>query len=52
MEKAREEIANKQRECAHDHAVIDADYVGEHMNADGYCERCGAEITKEKELAF
>ena len=52
MEKAREEIANKQRECEHEHAVIDADFVGEHMHADGYCEDCGAEITEEKELAF
>jgi len=52
MEKAREEIANKQRECEHEHAVIEDDYVGRHSRADGYCEDCGGEITEQKELAY
>jgi hypothetical protein len=49
---AREEIANKQHECNHEHAVIEDDFVGRHSRAEGYCEDCGAEITSDKELAF
>ena len=52
MEQAREQIAKQQRECEHDHAVIEDNFIGETKRSDGYCEDCGAEITKEKELAY
>jgi len=52
MEKAREQIANKQRDCDHNHAVIDDDYIAEYRKAAGYCEDCGAELTSEKELVY
>ena len=52
MEQAREQIAKQQRECDHDHAVIEDNFIGETRRSDGYCEDCGAEITKDKELAY
>jgi len=52
MESAREQIADKQRNCEHEHSVFPDRFTGEHMNSDGYCEDCGAEITKGKKLAY
>jgi len=53
MESAREQIADKQRNCEHSAAVFPDNHIGEYgSHADGYCENCGAEITEDKELAY
>lgn len=52
MEQAREEIAEQQRNCEHDHAVFPENHVGKTARSDGYCEDCGAELTEDKELAY
>lgn len=51
MEQAREQIADKQRNCEHSAAVFPDNHIGE-FQSDGYCENCGAEITENKELAY
>lgn len=51
MEQAREQIAEKQRNCEHEHSVFPENHIGEY-NSDGYCEDCGAELTENKELAY
>jgi len=53
MESAREQIADKQRNCSHDMAVFPDNFISEYgSHAAGYCENCGGEITKDKELAY
>ena len=52
MKHTREQIAKQQRDCDHEHAVIEDGFIGETRKSDGYCEDCGAEITKDKELAY
>jgi len=53
MESAREQIADKQRNCSHDMAVFPDNFISEYgSHAAGYCENCGGEITEDKELAY
>lgn len=51
MDNAREQIANEQRNCEHEHAVFPDRYISEHGGS-GYCEDCGAELTENNELAY
>ena len=44
MESAREQIAERQRNCEHEHAVFPDNHIGETARSDGYCETCGAEL--------
>jgi len=48
MEQAREQIAEKQRNCNHEHSVFPDRHIG---RGEGYCEDCGAELTEDRELA-
>jgi len=51
MEQAHEQIADRQRQCDHNHAVFPDNFVGKTRNSNGYCEDCGEEITENKKLA-
>jgi len=52
MEQARKEIHNKQQSCEHEHSVFPENHIGKTRDSDGYCEDCGTELTKNKELTY